>query len=58
MVDMQVGLDTKTSPRSKPMRSARARRRTLFGPPLLLDGEDDAAYGGLPRPGLGSRQAG
>ena len=44
MVDMQVRLDAKTSSKSKSMRSARARRRTLFGGPLLLEGEDDAAY--------------
>jgi hypothetical protein len=44
MADMQVRLDAKTSAKSKSMRSARARRRTLFGQPLLLDGEDDAAY--------------
>jgi hypothetical protein len=44
MVDMRVRLDPKTSSKSKSMRSARARRRTLFGEPLLLEGEDGAAY--------------
>jgi hypothetical protein len=43
-MDTQVRLDPKTSAKSKSMRSARARRRTLFGEPLLLEGEDGAAY--------------
>jgi hypothetical protein len=46
-MDMQVHLDPKTSAKSKSMRSARAGRRTLFGQPLLLEGEDRAAYNEL-----------
>jgi hypothetical protein len=47
MVDEHARSDQEISPKSKSMSLSRARRQTLFGAPLLLEGEDPAAYDDL-----------
>ena len=47
MVDEHAHSDQGISPKSKSMSLSRARRQTLFGEPLLLEGEDPAAYDDL-----------
>ena len=47
MVDEHARSDQQISPKSKSMSLSRARRQTLFGEPLLLEGEDPAAYDDL-----------
>ena len=47
MVYEHARSDQEISPKSKSMTSARARRQALFDEPLLLEGEDPAAYDDL-----------
>jgi hypothetical protein len=47
VVDEHARSDQEISPKSKSMSLSRARRQTLFGEPLLLEGEDPAAYDDL-----------
>jgi hypothetical protein len=44
MVDEHARSDQEIGPKFKSMTSARARQQILFGEPLLLEGEDGAAY--------------
>ena len=47
MVNKHARSDQEISPKPKPVTSARARLQTVFGDPLLLQGEDPAVYGHL-----------
>ena len=55
MVYKHVRSDQEISAKSKSMTSARARRQTLFGEPLLLEGEDRRRLRRAPRPRFGQR---